>query len=238
MLELDGNDPLLARIAGLLQQASGSQDEGRFGDVERLVIEAKRLAAGNLQASAEVDLFWAISLVEQDMSDRALPVLASMLIEYSDWLRAIEGKDVYEHVQLYRAFALMHLQRNEEARPLLEEASRFQVEDAVRNSVHYYLGTCYHELSLDSLAQTQFESTEVHGLAEDQQAGFHYRCGYTLYKLKEFQRAKREFILCLQSATSGPELSLRYSMLAATSRKLGEHSEAAAFAAQAKSLKG
>jgi hypothetical protein len=74
-------------------------------------------------------------------------------------------------------------------------------------------------------------------LNEEWKAVFHYYYGYTLYELKAFQQAKREFILCLQSGPSGPEPALRYSMLAATSRKLGERSEAASFEERAKSLK-
>ena len=75
-------------------------------------------------------------------------------------------------------------------------------------------------------------------MSEEWQPEFHYYYGYTLYELKEFQPAKREFILCLQSGSSGPEATLRYAMLAAVSRKLGEHAEAAAFEKQAKALKG
>ena len=85
------------------------------------------------------------------------------------------------------------------------------------------------------MAKEQFERANALGVEEDWQAAFHYYYGYTLYELKEFQRAKREFILCLQSGPSGPELSLRYSMLAATSRKLGEVSEARVYEEKAKS---
>jgi tetratricopeptide (TPR) repeat protein len=131
----------------------------------------------------------------------------------------------------------MHLQKNLEAKPLLEEATRFDLEEEVRSEVHCHLGRCYHELALYDPAREQFERATALGVSEEWQAVFHYYYGYTLYELKEFQRAKREFILCLQSGSSGPEAALRYSMLAATSRKLGEHSEAAAFEERAKSLK-
>jgi tetratricopeptide (TPR) repeat protein len=87
------------------------------------------------------------------------------------------------------------------------------------------------------LAREQFERADALGVSEDWQPAFHYYYGYTLYELKEFQRAKREFILCLQSGSSGPEPALRYSMLAATSRKLGEYSEAGTYEERAKKLK-
>jgi len=117
------------------------------------------------------------------------------------------------------------------------EATRFELDADVRSDVHCHLGRCYHELALYTLAREQFEQANAIGVSEEWEAAFHYYYGYTLYELKEFQRAKREFILCLQSGPSRPEPTLRYSMLAATSRKLGEHSEAASFEELAKSLK-
>ena len=131
----------------------------------------------------------------------------------------------------------MHLQKNVEAKPLLELATQFELSAEVRSDVHCHLGRCYHELALYSLASEQFEHANALGVSEEWEAVFHYYYGYTLYELKEFQRAKREFILCVQSGPSGPEPTLRYSMLAAVSRKLGEHSEACSYDEKAKSLK-
>jgi hypothetical protein len=67
---------------------------------------------------------------------------------------------------------------------------------------------------------TTFQQANALGVSEEWELVFHYYYGYTLYELKEYQRAKREFILCLQSGSSGPEARLRYLMLAATSREL------------------
>ncbi len=187
--------------------------------------------------SAENDLRRATALLEQGHREDGLQALSSILVKYADWLKTGDGRAVYEAVQIQRAFSLMHLQRNLEAKPLLEEATRFELDADVRSDVHCHLGRCYHELALYTLAREQFEQANALGVSEEWEAVFHYYYGYTLYELKEFQRAKREFILCLQSGPSGPEATLRYSMLAATSRKLGEHSEAASFEERAKSLK-
>jgi tetratricopeptide (TPR) repeat protein len=119
-----------------------------------------------------------------------------------------------------------HLERNEEALPLLEEASSFQLEQSVQGDLHCHLGRCYHERSQYVQAKAHFERADALGVGEDWRAAFHYYFGYTLYELKDFQRAKRQFILCLQSGDAGPPASMRYAMLAETSRKLGEHSEA------------
>jgi tetratricopeptide (TPR) repeat protein len=187
--------------------------------------------------SAENDLHRATALLEQGRQEDGLQALSSMLVNYGDWLSTANGRAVYEFVQLQRAFSLMHLQRNLEAKPLLEEATGFGLDADVRRDVHCHLGRCYHELALYTLAKEQFEQADALGVCEEWEAVFHYYYGYTLYELKEFQRAKREFILCLQSGPSGPEPTLRYLMLAATSRKLGEHFEAASFEERAKSLK-
>jgi tetratricopeptide (TPR) repeat protein len=189
------------------------------------------------ERSAETDLSRATALLEQGHREEGLQALASILVKYEDWLKTAEGRPLYEAIQVQRAFSLMHLQRNLEAEPLLEEATQFELDTKVRSDVHCHLGRCYHELALYALAREQFDRANALGVSEEWQAAFHYYYGYTLYELKEFQRAKREFILCLQSGPSGPEPSLRYSMLAAASRKLGEHSEAAAFEQRARSLK-
>ena len=158
-----------------------------------------------------------------------------MLIEPDGSIKSSEGRDLYELVQTQRAFSLMHLESNEEARPLLEEVVAFRLDSEVRSNVYCHLGRCYHELSLYPLAKEQLERANALGVEEDWQAVFHYYYGYTLYELKDFQGAKREFILCLQSSPSGPESSLRYAMLAATSRKLGEYAEARVYEEKAKS---
>jgi tetratricopeptide (TPR) repeat protein len=225
MPERDAND-LQKNIECLLNEASSYQKVGQFRDAETLVSQARRLAKGNLRASAEIDLFWAMSLIEQNKREQALQALSAMLIKYGGWFKNPGGQYLYRLVQLQRAFSLMHLERNHEARPLLEEAESFQFDGEVQSAIHCQLGRCYHELSLYTLAKPQFERAHALGVTEDWQVVFHYYYGYTLYELKDFQLAKREFILCLQSGASGPAPSMRYSMLAAASRKLGEHDEA------------
>lgn len=186
---------------------------------------------------AETDFSFAIALLEQGHREEGLQALAAMLVKYEGWLRTTEGRSVYEAIQVQRAFSLMHLEKKAEAKPLLEESTQFELSAEVRSDVHCHLGRCYHELASYNMAQEQFERANALGVSEEWQPVFHYYYGYTLYELKEFQRAKREFILCLQSGPSGPEPILRYSMLAAVSRKLGEYSEARSYDEKAKTLK-
>jgi tetratricopeptide (TPR) repeat protein len=232
----DPNDPL-NRIGTLLQKANRQQNAGHFRDAELSISEARRLAQGHARALAEIDLFCALSLLEQDKRDEGAEALAAMLIRHKALFNTPEGRDLYELVQVQRAFSLVALERKEEARPLLEEAVAFLLDSDVRSDVHCHLGRCYHELGLYTLAREQFVRANALGVSEEWQPVFHYYYGFTLYELEEFQLAKREFILCLQSESPGPEPTLRYAMLAAVSRKLGEHSEARAYDEKAKSLK-
>jgi tetratricopeptide (TPR) repeat protein len=231
-------DDLPRRIGDLLEKASHCNNEGRFQDTAVLVDEARRLATDNIQALAEIDLFCAVALLEQGHREEGLQALGAILVKHEFWMKTAEGRPLYEAIQVQRAFSLMHLQRNLEAKPLLEEAAHFEIDSEVRSEVHCHLARCYHELGLYTQAREQFEQANALGVSEEWQPVFHYYYGYTLYELEEFQRAKREFILCLQCGSSGPAPTLRYAMLAAVSRRLGEHSEARAYKEKAKSLKG
>jgi tetratricopeptide (TPR) repeat protein len=236
------SDDSLPRIAELLERANRCQKEKRPVEADLLVAEAKQLAAVDRHACAVVDLFCATTFLEQDNPGQGLRALASMLSEYRDWFASPVGRPMYEFIQIQRAFSLIRLGRNLEARPLLEAAIQFdldaeEIDEGVRSDVHCHLGRCYHELSLYQLAREQFQQANALGVSEKWQPTFHYYYGYTLYQLKEFQRAKREFILCLQSGPSDQEASMGYAMLAATSHKLGEHSEARSYEEKASLLK-
>jgi tetratricopeptide (TPR) repeat protein len=169
----DPNDPL-NRIGVLLQEANRQQNAGQFREAGLSIAEARRLAHGHTEALAEIDFFCALSLLEQDRLDEGVQALSAMLIEHKALFSTSEGRDLYELVQVERAFSLIHLERKEEALPLLEEAIAFQLESEVRSSVHCHLGRCYHELSRYVTAKEQFERANALGVEEDWQAVFHY----------------------------------------------------------------
>jgi tetratricopeptide (TPR) repeat protein len=206
----------LKKAAYLSEEAGRFQQEGRFSDAERITAEARQLTAGNLQATAEIDLFGVISLLKENRRGEGLQKLSAMLVGYADLFKTPDGREVYEAVQLQRAFSLIHLEKKEEALPLLEEALSFQHESGVQSDLHCQLGRCYHELSRYDHAKEQFERADTLGVGEHLQPSFHYYFGYTLYELRDFQRAKRQFMLCVQSGPDGPPESMRYAMLAAT----------------------
>ena len=73
--------------------------------------------------SAETDFFRATRLLEQGQREEGLQALASLLEQHEGWLKTRVGRPLYEAIQVQRAFSLMHLQKNSEAKPLLEEAT-------------------------------------------------------------------------------------------------------------------
>jgi hypothetical protein len=112
----DGDGPL-KRAALLFEDAERLQEQGRFEDAEKLIAEAKNLVPSNPQACAEIEVFRAISLLKANKPEKGVQKLAAILIEYADWFKNPDSRDVYEMIQLQRAFSLVHLERSEEALP-------------------------------------------------------------------------------------------------------------------------
>jgi len=60
-------------------------------------------------------LFCAVALLEQEKREQGIEALSLILTEYGDWFKSRDGREVYEVVQMQRAFSLMHLERKLEA---------------------------------------------------------------------------------------------------------------------------
>lgn len=156
-------DEPLERAASLLEDAERRGEQGRFEDAERLAIEAKNLVEGNWQACAEIDLFRARTLLQAQRLEEGVRNLTAILTEYADLFKNPNSREVYEMVQLQRAFSLVHLEKSDEALPLLEEALSFQLEKDVQSDLHCHLGRCYHERSRYPLAKEHFERADALG---------------------------------------------------------------------------
>jgi tetratricopeptide (TPR) repeat protein len=224
-LKCESEDRLQA--AGyLIDEATCYAQNGESAEAKKCISEARTLVGGDLMASAQIDFFEATLVIEAGQREQGIQALSSILNGNPSWLESNEGRDLYEKIQVQRGFALMHLSKGAEARPILEEALSFQLGDDVKSSVHCHLGRCHHELGQYALAKEHFDLANNLGVPEDWDGTFHYYYGYTLYELKDFDSARREFILSLQSGSSGPPASYKYKMLAATHRQLGEYGEA------------
>ena len=79
------SDESLKKAAYLLEEADRFQQEGQFRDADRLMAEARQLATGNRQASAEIDLSHAISLLKENRREEGLQNPSAMLVGYADW---------------------------------------------------------------------------------------------------------------------------------------------------------
>ena len=219
----------------LLDQATCYSELGRMEEARACVARAKLLVIADLEASAQIDLFAAKLFIKEGNREAAIQALSCLLGTYADWLSTKQGESLYQEIQTERAFTLMHMLRYEKARPILERVVKFPLDKEIEACARCHLGRCYFELKEDSLAKEQFLEANRIGVPEDWEANFHFHFGYTLYNLRSFKEAKREFVLCLQSGPPGPPTSLKYQMLAATSRKLGEFAQARLFDKMAES---
>lgn len=224
-LESDSSDP--SEIAGyLLDEATCYTNIGNTSEANKCISKARTLIGGDPLALAQIDYLTASLLIEDGRREEGLQALADIVSRNPPWLKSKQGRELYEKIQIQRGFTLMHLCKSTDAHPLLEEASSFQLEDDVRSSVHCHLGRCYHELGRYSLAKKQFVAAQRLGIPEEWEGTFHYYYGYTLYQLKEFDAAKRELILSLQTGSNGPPAPYKYKLLAAIYRKLADHAQA------------
>ena len=207
---------------------------GNLSQAEICIAKAKELVMDDPLGSAQIDYLAAIFLIEEGKPEQGLQKLSRIVANNTEVFRSEEGRELYQRIQVERAFTLMHLSKNQEARPLLEEALSFDLEREPKSSLHCHLGRCYCELSEFSQARDQLLLAESIGIPEDWKATFHYYFGYTLFELNDFAAANRQFIVCLQSGATGPPESLVYTMLAETSRKLGDSARAREYERRAK----
>jgi len=215
------------KVDYLVCQANCWIQMGAVGEARHCLATAEEIAETGSVARLQIDVVVATMLVDEGKSEDALQELSRLLTKYKKQIHIDEFRELYENIQAQRAFILMHLSRDDEARPILEEAQSFKLlEEGARSSVHCHLGRCYFASAEYQSAKQQFLNAQRIGVPEDWEANFHYYFGYTLYELGEFGAAKRKFILGLQSRAEGPPLVLVYKMLANASRKLGEHKEA------------
>jgi tetratricopeptide (TPR) repeat protein len=116
-------------------------ESGRTEEARALLREARRLVPPHPEDELRLELVEE-SLDETDHKfDEALDKLNRLVRRFKKLLRSPDLRDIYEHVQTRRGMLLVKLRRYQEARPLLEEALKFEGE---RGPEFYCeLGTCY-----------------------------------------------------------------------------------------------
>jgi len=232
---LESNSADTSEKAGYLADMATCYHElGNLSEADSCVAKAKIVIVDDPLGLAQIDYLAAIFLIEENKPEQGLQNLSRIVANNTAILQSEEGRELYQRIQVERAFTLMHLSKNKEARPLLEEALSFELEKETKSNLHCHLGRCYSELSEFSQSRDQFLLAESIGVDEDWKATFHYYLGCALFGLSDFAAANRQFIVCLQSGATGPPESLVYRMLAETSRKLGDSERARDYERRAK----
>ena len=124
----------------LVDQATCHHELGNLREVKECITRARELVKQDRLASAQIDYAVAIFLLEEEKSEQGLRALSQIVQDYMDQFNSEEGRKLYERIQVERAFTLMHLSKNLEARPLLEKALAFELECDTRVRVHCHLG--------------------------------------------------------------------------------------------------
>ncbi len=217
---------LLEKANFLIEEADCYRQLGQFEQAHACVNEAKKFTGCDGLATAQVDYFDAILLIAEGKSEEGLHALSIIGEKYQNELVGQDGRELYEQIKMQRAFALIQLSRYKDARVILEEVVRFPLSDEYRRDVHCHLARCYFELGHYRLAREECELVDKLGPSDEWATTFRYYFGYTLYESKEFDLAKRQLLLCIQSGANGPPKSYVYKLLAAIYRKLGESDKA------------
>lgn len=233
-LASQSNEPL-GKGNYLIEKAECHRRLMQYDEASRCVAEAKNLVGGDVVSCMQIAYFEARLLASQGRREEALEMLSRLLRDHQKDLTEGEGRELYEQIQTHRSFALMHLERYAEARPLLEEVATFELPADWRSDVLCQLGRCYFEFRRYADAREQFQLAEALGISDEWATTCRYYLGYSLYELADFATAKRQLILCLQSGTDGPPRSYVYKLLAAVCRKLGDREQAGIYEKLAKS---
>jgi tetratricopeptide (TPR) repeat protein len=133
----------------------------------------------------------------------ALNRIEELFSKYRKTFEDADNRDFYEGLQAHRGIALVALDRETEAKPILKEAVAFP---KYRARIDHFLGVCHYRLD-------EFESAKEH-LAEAFQLGCpaelvaasHYYLGLTHFQLGVFARAKQELEKALSTAGNDDQL--------------------------------
>jgi tetratricopeptide (TPR) repeat protein len=221
----------------LIEEAECFRQLGEFERARECTARARKQAADDLVACAQVESFAAKILISEGKQEEGVSELSRILKEYPGVFEDPEGRELYNQIQIQRGFTLMHLAQYSDARGALEEVDINQLAREIRADLHSHLGACYVELGLYSSAADQFQPASEIGVSDDWAPTFHYYFAYALYKLKKHAAAKRELLLCCQATGGGPPRNDVYRMLSTVCYKLGESREARLYERLAKSSK-
>jgi tetratricopeptide (TPR) repeat protein len=217
------------KVIVLLNEVSCASILRRFDYARELLRQVANILPEDSQLEIELRLHEASILIDEGKYSDALQALDALLPDCMQ-LRNTEYSYIYEGLQVRRGYMLVHLGRYKEAYEQLREAVTFDLQEADKELVTFYLGLCSYELNELETAKRYFKYVISSNLDADLVVRSHYYNGLALYRTGAMAWAKQEFEACEAkvAGSSIPKAAL-YEMLAATSESLGQDREAARY---------
>jgi len=218
------------KVTVILAQIGCLNILGRTKEARSLLPLAAQLLPAESENHPHLEFAKAGVLAAEGKRKHALKILDRLVSDKEGLLKATNGLDLYQHIQMRRVFLLIELRRDKDARPILEEVLTFRAENV---SVHFYAGLCYFGLRDSGLAKKHYEEALSKGLPPlwEWQARVHlgpiYYADEALAKAKlEYERAEA---LGAEIGASAKDQRNVYLWLAKICRELGQEKEAAKY---------
>jgi len=158
---------------------------------------------------------------------RTLQLVERLLEEYGELLLQPEHRRLYQDVQVLRGATLVAHSRFREARTVLEECLRLNLNAQDEREVLSSLGTCYINLGEKGRAKEMLLKALEKGLGGGNAVSAHYHLGTIYFAETAYAKAWMEFEWCLAHVKEGLVSSEHLcGWLAATANNLGMKEEA------------
>jgi tetratricopeptide (TPR) repeat protein len=205
-------------------------DLGRLQDAENILRQIRQCPPDDREVLFLVDFVAACVTAQGGHNEQALREFEAILLSYPDVVESAEYRDLYEEIIYRRALSLLYLRRNDEALPLLQEATAFAHLSVVfQQKVHLYAGILYTDLQRDKLAKNEFLRAIELNLENSEEADARYRLAALHFVHGGFALAKHELEWILRhEGLCAPSVrrDYVYFLLSRVCEQLGERDDA------------
>jgi tetratricopeptide (TPR) repeat protein len=194
---------------------------GRSDDAKGRLVEAVQISP-TIEVRARADFIRAILSSQQGIRAEALDEMAQVLEEYAPLQTTPDHRDLYEDIQLRRAFLMVELSRFGDAVTVLRECLSFDLSGNDKGDVLYNLGRCYYRLADFKEAEEKLLETVRNGAQNRYVFSAHSMLGMIYYHEGAYAKALPRFEWCLPHAKEvGVPIKDVYAWLASTARGPG-----------------
>lgn len=203
----------------------------RFEDARLQLKLARDCAPDDPDVRFQFDFINATLYDQEGDIEQAFKTLTSVFVGNRDLLREARLRFAYEDIQLRRGLDAAKLGKNEDAIPLLQEASSFPLSPENRVAVLSNIGVIYSNLGdYENAKQYLLQAQEI-GLDNEWEGTVRLHLAIAYANLHFFREAKEEFLLCEQKANDyGLALNKIYGWLSWVCKGLGEEKESKEYA--------